>query len=149
MTTEQHPAPTASLQVGGQDDELEQRLDHELTAFNTDATATARPDEFSVRLTDADGELAGGLTGWIWGTLCAVEMLWVREDQRHRGWGAELLKAAEEEGARRGCTDAMVSSYTFQAPGFYRRQGYRETGRITGVPGGHEDVYFHKSLVAS
>lgn len=149
MTTEQHPTATVSLRVGGRDDELQQRLDDELTAFNTEATGAARPDEFSVRLTDADGELAGGLTGWIWGTLCAVEMLWVREGQRNRGRGAELLKAAEEEGARRGCTDAMVSSYTFQAPAFYLKQGYRETGRITGVPGGHEDVYFHKSLAAS
>lgn len=149
MTTERHPAPTASTQVGAQDNELEQRLDDELTAFNADATGAGRPEEFSVRLTDADGELAGGLTGWIWGSLCAVSMLWVRQDLRHEGWGARLMKAAEEEGARRGCTDMTVSSFTFQAPDFYRKQGYRETGRSEGIPGGNEDVHFHKSLAAS
>ena len=149
MTTEQYPAATASLQVGAQDDELQQQLDDELTAFNARASGARWPTELSIRVADTGGELVGGLTGWTWGTLCAVEMLWVREDQRHAGWGAKILRAAEEEGARRGCTDAIVSSYTFQAPGFYLKQGYRETGRITGVPGGHEDVYFHKSLAAS
>ncbi|NGO40957.1 GNAT family N-acetyltransferase [Streptomyces ureilyticus] len=149
MTAEQHPTLAASLQVGAQDDELQQRLDDELTAFNAGESGAGRPTELSVRVTDTAGELVGGLTGWTWGTLCAVEMLWVREDQRRAGWGARILRAAEEEGARRGCIDAIVSSYTFQAPGFYRAQGYRETGRLTGVPGGHEDVYFHKSLAAS
>ncbi len=56
------------------------------------------------------------------------------------------MRAAEQEAARRGCTDITVSTYTFQAPGFYPKLGYRERGRIEGVPGGHEDVYFHKRL---
>jgi ribosomal protein S18 acetylase RimI-like enzyme len=40
----------------------------------------------------------------------------------------------------------MVSSYTFQAPDFYRRLGYEEVGRQPGIPGGHEDVYFFRTL---
>jgi hypothetical protein len=41
------------------------------------------------------------------------------------GWGAQLL-AAEEEARRRGCNRVCVSSFTFQAPGFYRKYGYVE-----------------------
>jgi ribosomal protein S18 acetylase RimI-like enzyme len=73
-------------------------------------------------------------------------MLWVREDQRHAGWGSRLLRAAEEESVRRGCTEVIVSSFTFQAPDFYRGHGYRETGRTDGIPGGHQDVHLHKTL---
>ncbi|WP_174864629.1 GNAT family N-acetyltransferase [Streptomyces spinoverrucosus] len=146
MTTEQPSTPAATLQVGGQDDDLEQRLDDELTAFNAAATGAGEPDEFSVRVTAADGELLGGLTGWVWGGQCGVEMLWVRADQRHAGWGSKLMRAAEEEAVRRGCTDMIVSSYTFQAPDFYRKLGFREAGRLPGVPGGHEDVYLHKVI---
>ncbi|MBG0856112.1 GNAT family N-acetyltransferase [Streptomyces spinoverrucosus] len=149
MTTEQHSAATASLQVGGKDDDLEQRLDQELTAFNTAATGAGEPDEFSVRVTAEDGELLGGLTGWVWGGLCGVEMLWVRRDQRHTGWGSKLMRAAEDEAVRRGCTDMIVSSYTFQAPDFYLKLGFREAGRLPGVPGGHEDVYLHKVIRSS
>ncbi|MFI9616232.1 GNAT family N-acetyltransferase [Streptomyces sp. NPDC052023] len=145
MTTEQHSAG-ASLQVGGKDDDLEQRLDEELTAYNTAATRTGRPEEISVRVTARDGELLGGLTGWIWGGLCGVEMLWVGADRRRAGWGSKLMRAAEDEAVRRGCTDMIVSSYTFQAPEFYRKLGFREAGRLPGVPGGHEDVYLHKVI---
>ncbi|MFI6337544.1 GNAT family N-acetyltransferase [Streptomyces sp. NPDC050535] len=148
MSTGQQPPVSASLQVGGKDDALEQRLDDELTAFNARATGAGDPVPFSVRVTDSGDELVGGLTAWVWGSLCAIDMLWVREDQRHAGWGGKLLRAAEEEGARRGCTEAIVSSFTFQAPGFYQRRGYRESGRTEGIPGGHQDVHFHKALTA-
>ncbi|MEU3852483.1 GNAT family N-acetyltransferase [Streptomyces sp. NPDC029554] len=145
MTSDQRPT-TAALSVGGRDDDLEKRLDDELTAFNTAACGGATTEPLSVRVTDEAGELAGGLTAWTWGSLCSVDMLWVRDDQRHAGWGSRLMRAAEAEAARRGCTDMIVSTYSFQAPGFYPRLGYRERGRIEGVPGGHEDVYFHKRL---
>ncbi|MER8221777.1 GNAT family N-acetyltransferase [Streptomyces sp. NPDC094143] len=144
MTSDQRSV-AAALSVGGRDDDLEKRLDEELTAFNTAATgATTEP--LSVRVTDETGEPAGGLTAWTWGSLCSVDMLWVRDDLRNAGWGSRLMRAAETEAARRGCTDMIVSTYTFQAPGFYPRLGYRERGRIEGVPGGHEDVCFHKRL---
>ncbi|MCX5133780.1 MULTISPECIES: GNAT family N-acetyltransferase [unclassified Streptomyces] len=143
--TDQQPVST-SLRIDGKDAELEQRLDDELTAFNAAATGAGAPEPLSVRVTDAEGALVGGLTAWVWGSCCAVDMLWVRADQRHAGWGGKLLRAAEEEGARRGCTEVIVSSFTFQAPDFYRGHGYRETGRTEGIPGGHEDVHFHKVL---
>lgn len=140
--------PTGPVpRVGGPDDDLQQWLDDELTAFNTRATAVPLPEDFSVTVTDpAGGTRIGGLTGWFWGGLCSVDMLWVREDRRHEGWGTRLMRAAEEEALRRGCTDLTVSTYTFQAPGFYAALGFRETGRIDGVPGGHQDVHFHKPL---
>ncbi|MFH9989167.1 GNAT family N-acetyltransferase [Streptomyces luteogriseus] len=145
MTSEQHTV-AASLRVGGEDDDLAKRLDEELTAFNTAAADGAVTEPLSVRVTDETGDLVGGLTAWTWGTLCSVDMLWVREDRRHSGWGARLMRAAEAEAVRRGCTDMIVSTYSFQAPDFYPRLGFRERARIRGVPGGHEDIYFHKRL---
>ncbi|GAB2739446.1 hypothetical protein GCM10027072_38470 [Streptomyces bullii] len=134
------------MRVGGQDDDLEKRLDDELTAFNAEATGAGEPEPLTVRATDDAGDLVGGLTAWVWGGQCCVDMLWVREDQRHAGWGSRLMRAAEEESARRGCTSMTVSSYTFQAPDFYRKLGFREVGRVEGVPGGHADVSLHKAV---
>ncbi|MFF6950580.1 GNAT family N-acetyltransferase [Streptomyces iakyrus] len=145
MTSEQHTV-AASLRVGGQDDDLEKRLDEELTAFNTAAADGAVTEPLSVRVTDDTGDLVGGLTAWTWGTLCSVDMLWIREDRRHCGWGSRLMRAAEAEAARRGCTDMIVSTYSFQAPAFYPGLGFEERARVRGVPGGHEDIYFHKRL---
>jgi GNAT superfamily N-acetyltransferase len=146
MPTGQQPLITAPLEIGAKDALLEQRLDDELTAFNAAATGAGEPAPLSVRVTDTAGELVGGLTAWVRGSWCAVDMLWVREDHRHAGWGSKLLEAAEEESARRGCTEVIVSSFTFRAPDFSRRHGYRETGRTEGIPDGHQDVHVHKVL---
>ncbi|MBX7269283.1 GNAT family N-acetyltransferase [Micromonospora sp. Llam7] len=137
----------ASLRVLGKDEELTTRLDAELTAFNQQATGAADEAELSVRVTDAGGELLAGLTGWSWGTCAGINMVWVREDRRGEGWGGRLLAAAEQEARRRGCTEISVASFSFQAPGFYRRHGYLDTGRREGIPGGHVDHQFWKSLV--
>lgn len=42
--------------------------------------------------------------------------------------------------------DVRKSSFTFQAPEFYQRHGYVETGRTSGIPGGAEDVHMSKRL---
>ncbi|MFJ6797260.1 GNAT family N-acetyltransferase [Streptomyces sp. NPDC091268] len=147
MTTDHSSGPTVTL--GEHDTELEDRLTEELIAFNTAATGVSDRGTFSAKVTDEAGELVGGLTAWTWGTLCGIELLWVREDRRKDGWGSTLLQAAEREAQRRGCDRVAVSSFTFQAPGFYQRHGYVEFGRIPGIPGGHADVHLLKSLTGS
>ncbi|MFY1574284.1 GNAT family N-acetyltransferase [Verrucosispora sp. WMMD703] len=140
-------AEGVNLQVLGKDEELAARLDAELTSFNQRATGATDEAELSVRVTAADGELVAGLTGWSWGTCAGINMVWVRADRRGEGWGGRLLAAAEQEARRRGCAEISVASFSFQAPGFYRRHGYLDTGRREGIPGGHVDHQFWKSLV--
>ena len=132
------------MRVGGEDAELTARLTAELTKFNNAATGADDERELSVRAVDASGELVAGLTGWTWGGCGGINLLWVRADQRRQGWGSRLLEAAETEVRARGCTRLVVSSMTFQAPAFYERHGYVETGRMEGLPGGHSDVHFLK-----
>jgi GNAT superfamily N-acetyltransferase len=136
-----------ALTIGERDTELRDRLTAELIAFNSAVTGAADRGALSVKATDETGELVGGLTARTWGGLCAIELLWVRDDSRGDGWGSRILEAAEAEARRRGCDRVAVSSFTFQAPGFYQRHGYVETGRALGIPGGHADVHLFKSLV--
>ncbi len=144
MTTEHAPHP--ALTVGGLDTELSDRLTQGLIAYNKAAAGADAAATLSVKITDAEGRLAGGLTGWTWGGLFDIELLWVREDLRADGWGSRILAAAEAEAVRRGCDRAIVSSFTFQAPGFYERQGFTEFGRNAGLPGGHAKVRLRKTL---
>jgi ribosomal protein S18 acetylase RimI-like enzyme len=138
-----------SLVIGERDVELNERLSSELDVFNFAATGVSDQGTLSVKAVDSSGDLIGGVAGWTWGGLCGLEMMWVREDCRRRGWGSRILRAAEAEAQRRGCDRVGVSSFTFQAPGFYQRHGYRETGRTLGIPGGHEDVHMFKSLASA
>jgi hypothetical protein len=58
---------------------------------------------------------------------------------------------AEARRARRlqsllGAADVSLDSFTFQAPDFYRKLGYREFGRLAGFPAGHDRVFLTKAL---
>lgn len=60
-----------------------------------------------------------------------------------------MLIAAEAEARARGCKQILVSSFTFQAPEFYKRLGYVEFSRTEGLPTeGSADVHMVKMLVA-
>ncbi|WP_305789981.1 GNAT family N-acetyltransferase [Symbioplanes lichenis] len=137
---------TVLFASGGDDPELEQRLSDELDALNAAAVGADDHQRFSVRLTGAAGELIGGITGYTWGGCGGIESLWLDEGHRGHGYGARLLAAAEAEIARRGCDRVVVATMSFQAPGFYRRHGYREVGYTPGMPGGTGKHHFHKPL---
>lgn len=134
--------------IGHRDPDLSDQLNKGLDEYNFPATGTTAEDQtvLSVKAVDESGELIGGLTGWTWSGLLGISMLWVRADSRADGWGSRLLLAAEEEARKRGCDRACVSSFSFQAPGFYQRHGYAETGRTLGYPGGASDVHMFKTL---
>jgi GNAT superfamily N-acetyltransferase len=138
----------AALSVGDHDPELSEILNRRLQEHNLAATGTSKQDRgsFSVKVTGADGRVIGGLTAWTWAGLCVISLLWVHPEHRKAGWGARILAAAEQEARRRGCDRAWVASFSFQAPGFYQKYGYAETGRTPGVPGGGEDIHFFKPL---
>lgn len=134
--------------VGDADPDLDQRLSHELDAVNAAATPGVAPArELTVRVLDADEELVAGISGWTWGVAAGIGMTWVREDRRGTGVGAELLEAFEAEARSRGCTHVFTTSFTFQAPGFYERRGYRELFRWQDLPmSGAADVHLRKDL---
>ena len=128
--------------------ELDQRLSGELDAVNAAATVgTAPARELTVQIVDDAGELAAGLSGWTWGVAAGIGMTWVREASRRHGLGSRLLTEFEDEARARGCTHVFVTSFTFQAPGFYERHGYREIFRWEGVPTPDAaDVHLRKDL---
>jgi GNAT superfamily N-acetyltransferase len=135
------------LTVGDEDADLDARLDAELSEYNLATSGVHVRSQFTVKIQDDAGELVAGLSGWTWGTCAGISLVWVREDRRARGAGGRLLAAAERVARERGCHQLVISSFTFQAPGFYERHGFVETGRIAGLPiEGAADVHLVKRL---
>lgn len=145
---DQAPAPTHRLVVAGELPALDQRLSDELDAFNRNATPGVAPSRaLTVQVLDDAGELLAGLSGWTWGVAAGIALTWVREGARGAGLGSRLLRGFEDEALARGCTHVFVTSFTFQAPGFYERHGYREIFRWDGLPTpGAADVHLRKEL---
>ncbi|PPK98334.1 N-acetylglutamate synthase-like GNAT family acetyltransferase [Kineococcus xinjiangensis] len=141
------PDPQHRLTTAGQDADLDGRLSAELDAFNVAASGVADQREFTVKIEGDSGELLGGLSGWTWGPSAGISMVWVREDQRGSGLGGRLLAAADDVARERGCRRVFVSSFTFQAPGFYERHGFVECARTPEHPlDGTADVHLVKHL---
>ena len=140
--------PHYRVAVGGALPELDQRLSAELDKVNAEATKGIAPArELTVQILDPSGELAAGMSGWTWGVAAGIGLTWVRETSRGDGLGAQLLAEFETEARSRGCTRVFVTSFTFQAPGFYEHHGYRELFRWQGVPAEEAaDVHFRKDL---
>lgn len=136
-----------SMTVGHADEALDLRLNEELDRFNAAATSDLTPaQELTVRA-EHEGRLVGGVSGWTWGQAAAIAMMWVEEKARGAGLGASLIGAFENEARARGSSRIFVTSFTFQAPGFYQRLGYREFARWGSVPTiGRDDVHMCKEL---
>jgi GNAT superfamily N-acetyltransferase len=99
-------------------------------------------------LQDGEGRVVGGLCGKTeWGWLY-VATLAVREEYRNRGYGTRLLLAAEAEAVARGCHDAYLDTFSFQARPFYERLGYELFGVLEGFAG-HTRYFLRKKLQAS
>jgi GNAT superfamily N-acetyltransferase len=121
-------------------------LQDRLYEYNVEQTGWDDGRWLSVLLREADGRIAGGLHGWTWAGWLKVNDFWVREDLRGQGHGTRLLAMAEDEARARGCMLATLDTYSFQAPDFYRKQGYRVVAIFEDFPIGHRQYTLMKEL---
>lgn len=121
-------------------------LDDGLHAFNTDATGIDDWEYLLVVLKGDEGRILGGVSGHTWGQSCEIDRLWLSAELRGRGQGMALMQAAEDEASRRGCTQIVLSTYSFQAPAFYERLGFARFAEVSDHPKGHASIYYLKRL---
>ncbi|MFI6350590.1 GNAT family N-acetyltransferase [Streptomyces sp. NPDC050560] len=112
-------------------------------------TAADRESPVGVWAWGEDGGLVAGLDGHVWAGWLHVNLLWVDAGHRGRGLGSRLLAESEELTAlRHGCRWSRVSTWDFQAPGFYRGQGYEVVCAIPDYPPGVTEYTLTKRLPA-
>ena len=95
---------------------------------------------------DGKGRLLGGLILQSYWRESYVELLWLSARSRGTGLGSRLLKEAEHRARRCGSRLIHLNTFSFQAPGFYEKQGYRRFGGISGSPQGESRHYYAKRL---
>jgi len=97
-------------------------------------------------LRSPDQRVRGGVIGTTFWNWLHVDLMWLEEDLRHQGYGQQLLALAEDEARKRGVTHAYLDTYDFQAPGFYRKNGYQVFGTLNDYPPGHQLFFMLKRL---
>jgi GNAT superfamily N-acetyltransferase len=117
-----------------------------LHAYNQEMGGPYDREPVTVLARDAQGEVKGGLLGLTYWNWLFIDWLWLARDMRGQGLGTQLLARAEAIARERGCTDAYTDTFSFQAPGFWQRNGYAEFGRLDAMPRGHARLWFRKPL---
>jgi GNAT superfamily N-acetyltransferase len=116
-----------------------------LLAFNNRAVGKGGYKPLAISLRQGK-DIVGGLTGWTWAGWCFIELLWIEEKYRGRGHGTTLIRKAESEARRRGIKNMYLDTFSFQAPKFYRKLGFKAFGMLKDFPKGHTRTWFRKAL---
>jgi GNAT superfamily N-acetyltransferase len=97
-------------------------------------------------LEDQEGEIVGGVLGEIYWGWFYLDLIWVGEALRGCGYGGQLLQTAEEGARERGARYVYLDTFSFQAPEFYEKHGYRVFGELGDFPQGHRRYFLTKEL---
>ena len=128
------------------DEAAEKAICDGLTVFNESQAPGANWRALSIYARDESGAVQGGLTGSSCYDWLFVKWLWVAEPFRSQGIGSRLLARAEEVARERNIGAVYLDTFTFQAPGFYEKHGYREFGRLDDPVHGHARIWLAKRL---
>ena len=140
-------AETTITLTDAPDDEERAVITDGLRAYNETQAGSWDGRPLAILARDpATNTVVGGLVGRTSLGLLNVERFFLPEDLRRGRLGSRILAMAEEEGRRRGCTRAVLSTLHFQAPGFYLKQGWEVASRIECEPPGHTRFYMTKKL---
>lgn len=81
------------------------------------------PTPFCIKAYDGK-KFIGNVDGTIFLGALRISTLFIQKGYRGKGIARSLMKQAEELGIESNCRFARVSTFSFQAPDFYKRFGY-------------------------
>ncbi|WP_165778768.1 GNAT family N-acetyltransferase [Leptospira perolatii] len=135
-------------QIRNPSDELQEFLWGQLREFSTSKHKDPRLEPFdyiSILAKDGD-QIVGGLLAIMYFRGMNLQCLWVHEKFRKQGLGKILLRKAEEAAKKFDCTVVYGNTFTFQAPDFYLKEGYKVFGTIEDYPKGYNCYYLVKYI---
>ena len=107
-----------------------------LDRFNQAMTGISDFKSLAVVVKDpATGDAVGGAIGRSSLGLLFLDLFYLPETMRGAGLGTAVLRMFEDEGRKRGCRAAVLYTISFQAPGFYERNGWHRFGEVPSKPG--------------
>jgi ribosomal protein S18 acetylase RimI-like enzyme len=121
-------------------------LEDRLYEFNAGTTGIDDGRLLGVFVRDQSNTIVAGAAGHTWGGTCELRQVWVAAALRGRGLGRRLMAEAEAEAVRRGCRQLVLSTYSFQAPEFYRKLGFEVVAELPDHPRGYSHLVMRKRL---
>jgi len=117
-----------------------------LLEYNLARIEDKNPKDLGIYFQDGTGKKLAGLIGDTHGNWLTVKYLWVSEELRRKSIGSQILKQAEETARERGCKYVFLDTFSFQAPVFYKKHGYKEVFALEEYPVTGKRYYFTKTI---
>jgi GNAT superfamily N-acetyltransferase len=117
-----------------------------ISNFNTQQAGDGKSQSLCFVLRGLDEEIVGGVIGATYWDWLHIDLMWVKDELRGRGYGHRLLTLAENEARQRGAKNAYLDTFSFQAPDFYKRHGYQVFGELADFPPGYQRYFLTKQL---
>ncbi len=117
-----------------------------LVRYNREQAGPLRYTRTVLAVRDARNRLLGGLILQSYWRESYVELLWLSARARRLGLGRRLVEEAERRARRRGSLLLHLNTYSFQAPGFYEKLGFRRFGGMAGSPRGESRHFYVKVI---
>ncbi len=122
-------------------------LDNKLMGFNYDKIKGYAFKKFLYKMTDESDLMIAGIDCMLGGGWLEIISLWVSERNRKKKIGEKLLFEAEKTAKEQACHGAYLYTYSFQAPVFYEKNGYKVFGVLENYHKNYAKFYMKKSLV--
>ena len=93
-------------------------------------------------------EVVGGILAevYCWNIL-SIDVLWVKDEYRNKGYAKALVNYAENEAREMGCRISHLDTFDFQAKDLYEKLGYTVFGVLEDCPECHNRYYMSKKLL--
>lgn len=104
-------------------------------------------ENISFVVKDDDSKIVAGVTGHMFWHHMHVDFLWVDEGVRKVGYGSKLLAKMEQAAKENACAFIYLDTFSFQAPAFYEKHGYKVFGTLDHFPEGVKQYFLQKKLV--
>ena len=117
-----------------------------ITNYSKQQVGNLKEENLCFVLRAPDQEILGGVIGATYWAWFYINLMWIKEDFRGRGFGHRLLVQAEALARQRGARNAYLDTFSFQAPDFYKKHGYQVFGELKEFPPGHQRYFLKKEL---
>ncbi|ATP41626.1 GNAT family N-acetyltransferase [Solibacillus sp. R5-41] len=106
-----------------------------------------RYEEIHLSIKDENGNARGGLLAEVCWDWLEINILIIDEEIRESGFGTKLLLEIEKIAVEKECDFIKVDTLSFQALGFYEKNGYKVFGSLDNVGRDHKHYYLKKDLI--
>jgi ribosomal protein S18 acetylase RimI-like enzyme len=93
-----------------------------------------------------NGKFVGGIYGNFKYDYLFINVLYVKEKYRGRNIATKLMDLIENAALERGVTNLYLTTFEFQALGFYKKRGYKKVMEIYDYPIGFKEYTVYKNL---